>query len=586
MRACLSIALLLSLTGTALSADRPNVLLILTDDQGWGDIHSHGNELLDTPHLDALAASGVRFQNFFVSPLCAPTRAALLTGRYSLRSGVHGVTRGHETMRAEETTIAELFKTAGYATGCFGKWHNGRHMPNHPNGQGFDEFFGFCGGHWNNYFDTALERNGEPVTTEGYITDVLTNAAAGFIRNNRDRPFFCYVPYNAPHFPPQVPDKYFDKYKARGCDDRLATVYGMVENIDDNVARLLATLDETQLTNNTIVLFLTDNGPNTDRYNGEMKGRKGSAHEGGVRVPLFVRWPGKIDAGRTVTPIAAHIDLLPTLCDLCGIEVPTSLKLDGKSLRPLLFGLDKNWPERVLFTFKDTRPEPNGQQGAVRTPRYRVVRERGEWELYDIQADPSEKNDLAKKYPEVAYNAAQAFEKKWKEVTADGFDDIPVAVGLAERPAVTLPGNEATLSPAQGEGISYHGKSGWSNDWIDNWTDASASPSWQIDVVTPGDYEIVLHYASPMENVGSRIEVQIGDAKIQGTFQDAHNPDYLPSPDRFQRPEVYEKTWKPLSVGVVKLNKGQTKLVLHAKEITGGRMPQIKAVEIRPSSGS
>ncbi|HEX6984931.1 MAG TPA: sulfatase-like hydrolase/transferase, partial [Planctomycetaceae bacterium] len=205
--------------------DRPNVLLILTDDQGWGDIGSHGNEAVDTPNLDRLAGQGARFERFFVDPLCAPTRAALLTGRYSLRSGVHGVTRGHETMRTEEVTLAELFRDAGYATGCFGKWHNGRHYPNHPNGQGFDEFFGFCGGHWNNYFDTTLERNAEPVRTTGFITDVLTDEAIGFVRRNKDRPFFCYVPYNAPHWPPQVPDRYFEKYKARGLDDETATAY-------------------------------------------------------------------------------------------------------------------------------------------------------------------------------------------------------------------------------------------------------------------------------------------------------------------------------------------------------------------------
>ncbi len=215
LRLCLTLLFLIP-SAFAISAERPNILLILTDDQGWGDIASHGNERIDTPHLDALAASGARFERFFVSPLCAPTRAALLTGRYSLRSGVHGVTRGHETMRATEVTIAELFRDAGYATGCFGKWHNGRHFPNHPNGQGFDEFFGFCGGHWNNYFDTNLERNGEPVETQGFITDVLTDGAVDFIRRNRERSFLCYVPFNAPHFPPQVPDAVLRQVQSAG----------------------------------------------------------------------------------------------------------------------------------------------------------------------------------------------------------------------------------------------------------------------------------------------------------------------------------------------------------------------------------
>lgn len=329
---------------------RPNVVLIMTDDQGWGDISSHGNNLIETPVVDRLATEGARFERFFVSSVCAPTRASLLTGRYYLRSGTYGVTRGRETMRSEEVTIAEVLKQSGYVTGCFGKWHNGAHYPYHPNGQGFDEFVGFCAGHWNNYFDTHLERNGESVKTRGYITDVLTDAAIRFIEKNRRWPFFCYVPYNAPHTPWQVPDKYFDKYKARGLDAEIACAYGMCENIDDNIGQILKRLDDLRLSESTIVIFLTDNGPNTDRYNGGMKGRKASVHEGGVRVPLFIRWPGHIDAGRRVTQIAAHIDLLPTIVDLCGAAMMKTLPLDGISLMPLLRGDTAGWPDRVIYS--------------------------------------------------------------------------------------------------------------------------------------------------------------------------------------------------------------------------------------------
>ena len=324
----LIVGLLVSVTGEQVSgeprprASRPNVLLIMTDDQGWGDVRSHGNDKIDTPVQDAFAAQAARFERFYVSPVCAPTRASLLTGRYHLRTGTAWVTRGLETMRCEEVTLAEILKQAGYATGCFGKWHNGAHYPHHPNGQGFDEFFGFCAGNWNNYFDTHLEHNGKSVTTGGFITDVLTDAAMAFIEEHKDRPFFCYVPYNAPHGPFQVPDRYFEKYKKRGLDDKTAAVYGMVENVDDNLDRLLHKLDELKLTDNTIVLFLTDNGPNGKRYNGGMKGTKGSVDEGGVRVPLFIRWPGQINPGITVKPIAAHIDLLPTIVELCGVSMP------------------------------------------------------------------------------------------------------------------------------------------------------------------------------------------------------------------------------------------------------------------------
>lgn len=198
---------------------RPNILLIMTDDQGWGDIRSHGNPLIDTPVLDHLAEQGTRFDRFFVSPVCAPTRASLLTGRWHLRTGTHGVTRGNETMRSEEVTLAEILRQQGYHTGIFGKWHNGAHYPEHPNGQGFEEFIGFCSGHLNNYFDATLEYNGKPIKSKGYITDVLTDAAIEFIVKNKTQPFFCYLPYNAPHSPFQVPNRYFQKYKNRGLDD-------------------------------------------------------------------------------------------------------------------------------------------------------------------------------------------------------------------------------------------------------------------------------------------------------------------------------------------------------------------------------
>ncbi len=318
----------------------PNVLLILTDDQGWGDISAHGNAVIETPVLDALAKSGTTFDRFFVSPVCAPTRAALLTGRYPLRGGVHGVTRGAETLAADEVTLAEVFRGAGYATGCFGKWHNGAHFPHDPNGQGFDEFLGFCAGHWNDYFDTRLQHNQAMIETKGYITDVLTDAAIRFMDRHRSAPFLCYVPLNTPHSPFQVPDTRFEKYRAKGLSPIEACVSAMVENIDANVGRMLEYLDDYGMADETIVIFLTDNGPNTDRFNGGMRGRKGSVHEGGVRVPFFVRWPGKVRAGRTVTEPAMHIDVLPTLVDLCGIDLAPGVPAprDGISLASLLLG--------------------------------------------------------------------------------------------------------------------------------------------------------------------------------------------------------------------------------------------------------
>ena len=544
------------------AADRPNVLLILTDDQGWGDIHSHGNEKLDTPNLDRLAEQGARFERFFVSPVCAPTRAAMLTGRYSLRCGVHGVTRGHETMRSGEVTLAEALHgdedAARYDTACFGKWHNGAHWPTTPGGQGFHRFAGFTGGHWNNYSDPLLpypphraitrvepaepEHWNRTPRTEGYIADIFTDAAIRFIGSEHRRfhgrptvPWFCYMPFNTPHWPAQVEERLFQKYRDRGFSDQTAAAYGMVENIDRNVGRLLAALDEWGQAENTIVVFLTDNGPNGDRFNGGMRGRKGSAHEGGVHVPCFIRYPKKIEPGTVVTRNAAHIDLLPTLCELCGVSLPEGRELDGRSLVPLLTGdptgRNTDWQDRRLFTFKDWRGEPTGKQGAVRTDRWRCVREGEDWQLFDMNVDPGETTNVGGKFPKVRDDLAVAFAAKWKEVTADGFD--PISVPLRARSMqVTLPGHEATLKPAKGRGIRYTGPNGWANDAIEGWTDADAYAEWSLDSnADPADrWEVeVLYHATP-EQVGSVFAVEIvpadaGEGPVPNAATTVYTPD-------------------------------------------------------------
>ncbi|RPJ24641.1 MAG: hypothetical protein EHM35_16195, partial [Planctomycetaceae bacterium] len=548
---------------------RPNVLLIVTDDQGWGDFHSHGNDRIDTPVLDRLASEGARFDRFFVSPVCAPTRAGLLTGRYHLRTGVHGVTRTYETMREEEVTLAEAMKKAGYVTGCFGKWHNGAHYPHNPNGQGFDEFLGFCAGHWNNYFDTTLERNGKPVKTRGYISDVLTDAGIEFIEKNKDRPFLCYVAYNAPHAPLQVPDKYFDKYKARALDDQLACIYGMCENIDDNVGRLLRCLDALDLRDRTIVLFLTDNGANSDRFDGDMKGRKGSIDEGGVRVPLFIRSSAGIKPNTEVKQIAANIDLFPTIMELCGLPMPETLPQDGMSLVPLLRGDDKGWPDRMLFTFHSPVGNSEDIRGSVRTQRWRAVKGPRRWELYDMVDDPGQKINIAEKHPQVMTRLSDAFDAKVQDVAKAGFDPIPTHVGYPDWPVVVLPGHEAFLDPAPKQGISYKGANGWANDWITNWTDTGAYAWWPLKVVKCGRFEVTLMYVCPQENLGTKLRIEVGGRMVEAVVDKAHDPDPIPSPDRVPRGEVYEKVWAPLTLGTVELDTGETRLVLKALEIPG-----------------
>jgi len=577
-------AVALWLCGSLHAAERahPNVLLIMTDDQGFGDVTSHGNKWIKTPVHDRIAAEGARFDRFYVSPVCAPTRASLLTGRYHLRTGVWGVTRAAETMRSNEVTIAEILKANGYATGIFGKWHNGAHYPQHPNGQGFDEFVGFCAGHWNNYFDTGLERNGEPIKSSGFIIDYLTDRAISFIEGNRDKPWLCYVPYNTPHTPWQVPDKYWNRYKdVDGLSVEEKCAYAMCENIDDNMGRLLDTLDRLDLDSDTIVIFLTDNGANTDRYDAHMRGRKGSLHEGGTRVPLFIRWPGRVKPGVVVEPITAHVDLLPTLVEMTGVKMIDTLPLDGRSLVPLMRGETKDWPSRTLFTHWGFRNDTvRTDRGAVRTQRWRAVRY-GKWMLFDMRADPSEKKDLAKTHPDVLKELVAAYDAWFKDVTGAGFDPVPAEIGHAPMPTVTLPGHEALFAPGNGKGISYHGKHGWANDYVDHWTDTDARPTWPVRVVHAGRYDVTVHYKCEADVVGTKLRVAVGDAHVDGVISKAHDPEPVPTPDRIGRKEALEYVWMPLRLGVIDLPAGDATLSIKLLSKPGAKGPQIKDVRLK-----
>jgi arylsulfatase A len=511
----------------------------------------------------------------------------LLTGRYHIRTGVHGVTRGHEIMRADEVTIAELLKGAGYATGAFGKWHNGSQYPHHPNGQGFDEFLGFCAGHWNNYFDTSLDHNGTMVKSEGFIIDTLTDAAIEFIEANHKRPFFCYIPYNTPHTPWQVPERYWRKYQAKGIDDpAIACAYAMCENIDDNMGRVLAKLEELKIADDTIFIYLSDNGPNTDRYNAGMKGRKGSAHEGGGRVPFFVRYPRRISPGQVIKPIAAHIDLLPTLMEYCGVRNYKTKQLDGRSLVPLIENKPSAWPSRTLFTVWGGTRLQDGRR-AVRTDRWRAVNEKRGWELYDMLNDPLQKQNLAQSKPEVLTRFSAAYDEWFSDAASAGFAPIPIQAGHPARDEVVLEGHYAHLNPTGGKradpklhGISYHGRSGWANDWVDNWASTKAYPYWRLNIVRSGDYGVVLKYACAESDVGSLLRVEVGGESLELKVDKPFIPVTTSSPDRISRKEAPERTWGSLHAGTVRLAKGKTELKIRALEIPGAEALELKAVHL------
>lgn len=586
--------ILLAVLGLSLTATgQPNVLLIITDDQGYGDFSIHGNPHLQTPNIDKLGHEGVRFDRFYVNSFCAPTRAALLTGRWPLRTGCHGVTHNREAVRPSEVTMAEALKAAGYNTACIGKWHNGEQHPFTPHGQGFDHVFGFNNGHWNNYFDATLLRGTRHEPTKGYITDVLTDDAISFISTRKSQPFFCYLSYNAPHSPYQVPDKYYDKFKARGFDEKLSAFYGMCENIDDNVGRLLAHLDHLKIADDTMVLFLTDNGgtAGVKTYNAGMRGGKTSVHEGGSRVPLFIRWPAAKWQPKIVQPIVSHIDLFPTLLDLCGIENYTGPKLDGLSLRPLLAGADDGWAERTLFTHNPI-DETNHYPGAVRTQRYRLVREipgpaggssakandarAKPWQLYDMQTDPGQQDDIAQANPEIVKKLAAEYDAWFADISSSGLQRFPLPIGTAEHNPVELHAPQAFYDKP----LHFANGPGFANDWLTGWTHPEAKVWFEIDVIQPGDYDIELAYACAVAD--SRLHLSIGDQSLVIPVPAAIAAEQtLRHRDAEGSQRYRNRDWQTLKVGTLSLAKGPAKLTLKAQHLAGSVFIDLKQVKLR-----
>ena len=550
----------------ATAADRPNVVVILTDDQGWGDLSCNGNQNLSTPHIDGLARAGASFDRFFVCPVCSPTRAEFLTGRYHPRGGVFSTSAGGERLDLAEMTIAETFRAAGYATAAFGKWHNGMQYPYHPNGRGFDEFYGFCSGHWGDYFSPPLEHNGQIVRGDGFMIDDFTNKAMAFIEDNKDKPFFAYLPYNTPHSPMQVPDTWWDKFKDKQLTMRnrdpqreklghTRAALAMCENIDWNVGRLLQKLDDLQLAENTIVVYFCDNGPNGVRWNGGMKGRKGSTDEGGVRSPMLIRWPGKIARGKVITQIGAAIDLLPTLADLAGIPVVSKKPLDGISLEPLLLEQPRDWEDRMIFSHWNGRV-------SVRTQQFRLDTH---GQLFDLQADPGQHHNIARRHPAVTERLAAAVDDWKKEVLTDYRHDWPFVIAH--------PGYKFTQLPAR-DGTA-HGNIKRSNrfpncSYFTNWTAVEDKITWEVEVAATGDYEVELHYSCPARDIGSTIELSFNDSQLRSRLTEPHDPPVRGGEhDRIPRQESYVKDFKPVQLGTLRLEKGTGTLTLSATDIPG-----------------
>jgi len=574
-----TLLVLLPFAGSAVPVGHPNVIVILADDQGWGDLSVNGNSNLSTPRIDSLAKDGALFDRFYVCPVCSPTRAEFLTGRYHPRGGVHGVSTGGERLNLDEKTIGDTFKAAGYATGAFGKWHNGTQYPYHPNARGFDEYYGFTSGHWGTYFDPPLDHNGKAVQGKGFIIDDLTDHALEFIAQNQQRPFFCYVPFNTPHSPMQVPDRFYRKFanaelKLRARNPRQEDVaftraaLAMCENIDWNVGRILDRLEELKLTDRTIVLYFSDNGPNSWRWNGGMKGRKGSTDEGGVRAPFLIRWPGHIPAGARIPQIAGAIDLLPTLAALADIPVASTKPLDGINLKSLLLGPAKDWPERMIFSHW------NGKV-SVRTQRYRLD---DNSQLFDMEADPGQDNNVAARETEVSTRLSEA-RAKWKAELLPGLkaDKRPFTVGYPQFPITQLPARDGVP-----HGNVQRSANAPNCSYFKNWVSTNDSITWDVEVATAGKYEAVIHYTCAAADTGSTIELSFDGSPLQGKVSEANDPPLRGSEnDRVPRQgESYVKDFKPLRLGSIELSKGRGLLTLRALSVAGKQVMDVRSVAL------
>jgi arylsulfatase A-like enzyme len=582
-KACIgaTAGILLALNAGHVSAadERPNVVVILADDQGWGDLSINGNTNLATPNIDSLARDGALFEHFYVCPVCSPTRAEFLTGRYHPRGGVFSTSTGGERLDLDETTIAESFQAAGYATGAFGKWHNGTQYPYHPNARGFGEFYGFCSGHWGHYFDPILEHNGQTVRGKGFIADDLTDHAITFIEANRGRPFFCYLPFNTPHSPMQVPDRFFEKFSGAElklrCDGRneedvafTRAALAMCENIDWNVGRVLAKLDELKLADNTIVVYFSDNGPNGWRWNGGMKGRKASTDEGGVRSPLLIRWPDYIAEGLRIKPIAAAIDLLPTLADLAEIKIVGDKPLDGRSLAPLLLLTGDPGPPRTIYSHWSGKV-------SLRTDRYRFD---DSGKLFDMLDDPGQLADVAADHPDVAARLRQDLDAWKRDVLSElKTDQRPFTVGYKEFPTTVLPARDAIphgniLRSARAPNCSY----------LRNWTSTDDSITWDVDVHTVGKYRAVLYYTCPQDDVGAEVELSFGDHRAQAKVTKAFDPPLVGAQqDRVPRVgESLVKEFAPLEFTPLELPAGRGTLTLRALSMPGKQATDVRGLSL------
>ncbi|MCA9129981.1 MAG: arylsulfatase [Planctomycetales bacterium] len=475
-----------------LTAAQPNVVIVITDDQGYGDLSCHGNPVLKTPNIDALYEQSIRLTDYHVAPTCSPTRSAFVTGHWTNRTGVWHTIMGRSMLRENEVTMGQVFKDAGYATGMFGKWHLGDNYPYRPEDRGYTEVMRLGGGgvgqtpdYWDNaYFDGSYWHNGTPEPVKGFCTDVFFDYAKRFIKaqHTAGKPFLAYIATNAPHGPMHSPVDASAPYKS--LETNLANFFGMIANIDENVGRLRDFLRTEGVEDNTIFIFTTDNGSSSgsQTFNASMRGSKGSPYDGGHRVPFFIRWPaGGLTEAKDVEAITAHVDVLPTLIDLCDVAAPRGVQFDGVSLTPLLRSNAEEWPDRILVTDSQRVKDPiKWRQSSVMTSRWRLINGK---ELYDIKQDPGQSSNVASGHPDVVQRLTAFYEDWWSELEPTFDNDAAIFLGhAADNPARLTSHDWITTDSTP-----------WNQQHIRQALNGAGNTGfWNVNVVEDGDYTIRL----------------------------------------------------------------------------------------------
>ncbi|MFK7766982.1 MAG: arylsulfatase [Mariniblastus sp.] len=495
---------------------KPNVVIVITDDQGYGDLSCHGNPVLKTPNIDDLYKESIRLTDYHVAPTCSPTRAALQSGHWTNRTGVWHTIMGRSMLREDEPTIGQVFKDAGYATGMFGKWHLGDNYPYRPEDRGYTEVLRHGGGgvgqtpdYWDNaYFDGSYWHNGKPVPAKGFCSDVFFNYAKTFIKTQKEagKPFLAYVSTNAPHGPLHCPEKYSAPYK-KTQKDNVANFFGMIANIDDNVGQMRKFLDDEGLTENTIFIFTTDNGTASGGtvHNSGMRGKKGSEYDGGHRVPFFVHWPaGKMTTATDVTPITHAVDILPTLCELCDVAEPKDVDFDGRSIASLLRGTPDesvDWDNRILVTDSQRVKDPIvWRKSSVMTSRWRLINGK---ELYDIKADPGQKTDVAAAFPAEVRRLKDFYFGWWEELEPTFKKDTAIFLGHPNENPARLTSHDWITT----------GSTPWNQGHIRQGLDKPAVTGfWNVKVTQTAKYEIRLRRWPEEANTGINVGMVAGSA--------------------------------------------------------------------------